>query len=462
MFGGLRWVIGAPFVTGAGRRLYRFGPHAGFAAGAKTASVAAVTGSFESQGAESAAEAALYGMLRDAHLVAGHELPRLARRYISGFGGVDVACYLADLQQGVLVPFVDSDGADTDRIVEPLPVDSTLAGRAFQHVQVLVQQRAERGGGTTVWVPLLDGTERVGVVGIAVDPIGEGGLDEALGLRLRRFASLLAELIMTKTQYGDSIVRTRRRSEMGLAAELQWSLLPPLTFACREVTVAATLEPAYEVAGDTVDYAVDAGTARVAVFDGMGHGLRSAQLAVMAVGAYRHGRRAGRSLLEICHHIDRTLIESFAGASFTTAVLAELDTSNGLLNWLNAGHPEPLLIRNGRLVRSLHTQPRPPLGMNLAGIDLPEPVIGTEHLEPGDCVLFYTDGVIEARSPDGEFFGESRLVDLVVRNLAAGLPAPETMRRVIRALLAHQQGRLTDDATLLLLQWPTDAEALLP
>ena len=65
--------------------------------------------------------------------------------------------------------------------------------------------------------------------------------------------------------------------------EMQWALLPPLTFASRQVTIAAALEPAYEVAGDSVDYVVDAGRASLAIFDGMGHGLRSALLAVLAV-----------------------------------------------------------------------------------------------------------------------------------------------------------------------------------
>jgi len=79
---------------------------------------------------------------------------------------------------------------------------------------------------------------------------------------------------------------------------MQWSLLPPLTFACHEVTVGAALESAYEVAGDTVDYAVDPGWARVAVLDGMGHGLQAAQLASLAVAAYRNARRSDRRLTE--------------------------------------------------------------------------------------------------------------------------------------------------------------------
>jgi serine phosphatase RsbU (regulator of sigma subunit) len=77
-------------------------------------------------------------------------------------------------------------------------------------------------------------------------------------------------------------------------------------------------------------------------------------------------------------------------------------------------------------------------------------------------VLLYTDGVTEARSPEGEFFGEQRLADLLTRNLAAGLPVPETMRRAVRALLEHQQGQLTDDATLLLVEWRGDRLSMLP
>ena len=74
---------------------------------------------------------------------------------------------------------------------------------------------------------------------------------------------------MTKTLYGDNIVRLRRTEPVNLAAEIQWSRFPPLTYGSSEVTIAAGLGPAYRVAGDSIDYAVEAGIARLAVFDGM-------------------------------------------------------------------------------------------------------------------------------------------------------------------------------------------------
>lgn len=424
------------------------------------------------------AERALDELLTEAHLCAPHQLPALLARHGERLGVSGAVVYLADLQQDVLVPFLGVEGPALAESIVAQGVDATLAGRAYQQMEVLTQDLP--GGRVRVWLPLLDGSDRLGVLSVTVaDPAVLEAADGVLLTRLRRFASVTADLVMTKTLYGDTIVRLRRRGRMGLAAEMQWSLLPPLTFACHGVSVAAALEPAYEVAGDTVDYAVDAGCVRVGVFDGMGHGLQSAQLASLAVAAYRSARRDERRLTETAQAVDDAVFAGFGGEAFTTAVLAELDTETGLLSWVNAGHPEPLLLRSGRLIKTLHTDPAAPLGLGLglaeasgtpgadsgggAGGGSRSFVVGVEHLEPGDRVLLFTDGVIEARSPDGDFFGVERLVDLLTRNLAGGLPTSETMRRVVRALLAHQQGQLSDDATLLLLEWRSGNEqALLP
>jgi len=408
------------------------------------------------------AERAVDALLEDAHLAAPYQMAGLVARHAAALGAEDALVYLADLQQRLLVPFFDSGGPGVGRQVESLTVEGTVPGRAFQHVEVLTQEAS--AGRIRIWVPLLDGVERLGVLGMTVNAAVAPEIPHGVaGVRLRRFATLVAELIMTKTMYGDTIVRLRRQAAMGLAAEMQWSLLPPLTFACQEVTIAAALEPAYEVAGDTVDYAVDAGWARVAVLDGMGHGLASAQLATLAVAAYRSARRSDQSLTDTAGLIHAALVEAFGGTAFATGVLAELDTDTGMLSWINAGHPAPLLLRDGKLVRALHSRPILPLGLVVDGRPAGAVTVGREQLQPDDRVLLYTDGVTEARSPNGAFFGEQALIDLLRRNLAAGFPTQETMRRLVHALLDHQQGQLADDATLLLLEWRNNnTDALTP
>src|SRR5690242_18995578 len=96
---------------------------------------------------QSVVELAVRDLMRQSHLARGEDLPMLAQRHVSAFGGTTVELYLADLQQRVLVPFVGAPGPETPELMEPLPVDSTLAARAFQQVEIYPQPH--RPGGTT-------------------------------------------------------------------------------------------------------------------------------------------------------------------------------------------------------------------------------------------------------------------------------------------------------------------------
>ena len=109
---------------------------------------------------------------------------------------------------------------------------------------------------------------------------------------------------------------------------------------------------------------------------------------------------------------------------------------------------------------TLDVAPSPPLGMRLATAP---PAEGEEWLEPGDMVLLYTDGLTEARRPDGELFTVERLGEFIERQAANGLPAPETLRSLREAIIERGEGSLRDDATALLLEWGTGSQReLLP
>ena len=280
-----------------------------------------------------------------------------------------------------------------------------------------------------------------------------GEVSAAAEEQVRFLASLVAELTVTRDLYSDVFSRLRRSRVMSIAAEIQWELLPPLTFGTERVVISGTLEPSYEIGGDTFDYAVNDAVADVMVLDAVGHGLPAALLATAAIGAYRAGRRQGQSLPEMCASMDAVIAEHFPASQFATAVLARLDLDTGVLTWVNAGHPAPLVVRGNALLpphpcpssRPLGLQHRPALECRM-------------QLQPGDRVLLYTDGIVEARSPQGEFFGEERLADFVVRAEAAGDPPPETLRRLMHSVMEHQAGRLQDDASIVLVEWRTGRE----
>jgi serine phosphatase RsbU (regulator of sigma subunit) len=212
------------------------------------------------------------------------------------------------------------------------------------------------------------------------------------------------------------------------------------------------LEPAYEVGGDVFDFALNTPTLHVAIFDAVGHGLASSLVATLAVNSYRNARRAGTALADTYVLVDRLIDERFTDGTFATGHLAELDTTTGELHWINAGHPPPLLVRGGRALGPLESAPRRPFG--LGGLGPPrEPLVAAQRLEPGDSVLFYTDGVVEARTSQGVDFGLERLGEFLERAEATGLPPAEIVRRLSHAVLNHHGGTLRDDAATLLVSW---------
>jgi phosphoserine phosphatase RsbU/P len=369
-------------------------------------------------------------------------LPGLAADAAEALGAGSVRMYLVDYAQTFLAPFTTASERQ-----ERISIDGTLAGRAYALGEPTETPSNGNGGTHRTYLPMTDCGNRVGVLEI----VSPARLPDADRETLAAIATVLAQLVATRRLYGDAIEHVRRGLPMQLATEIVWSLLPPLSLYITEAEVTGILEPCYDVGGDAFDYAVNDGLLHVALFDAVGHGIGASAMTTMAVNAYRNARRCGLDLLDTARSIDKWMRSQYPD-HFVTAVLAELVLDSGVLRTISAGHPGGLLLRDGQRVKDLPAPTGLPLG--LAALSGTEPEIVEEALEPGDHVLFYTDGVIEARSVDGEFFGRERLVDFVVRTLADRVPAPETMRRLVRAILEYQHEQLQDDATAVLLGWP--------
>ena len=346
-----------------------------------------------------------------------------------GADGAEI--YLQDYSQRDLVHL---DGQHA------LAIDTSDAGQAF-----VLNETVSGGEGDCVrtWLPLRSGGDRLGVLGLLFHTV-----DAETRRSAERFASVVAEMVVSRSRVADAFSRARRTDEMELAAEMQWGLLPPLTFTTSGLRLAGIVEPAYSVGGDAFDYAFD-GKLRFGMFDALGHGVDAAMTAGVAVSAFRHARRRMDRLVEIVAAVDEA-VASYCSDGFATGVIGDHDPATGTVRWINAGHPRPRLFRNGVLTDVRHGEPTLPLGMN-ALLPGAAPDVCTIELVPGDILLLCTDGGLEQRDRAGNPFGDDRLLALFAKYIEAGLPLEEGLRRVIAELLDHAAGRLDDDATILLI-----------
>jgi len=384
----------------------------------------------------------LFESLRAARSSDPASVPDVVLGLANDIGASDVTIYLVDFAQHILEP-VPGPSAHPG-IPGPEEIATTMAGRAFIDQRVTV---AERADGVRVWVPVVEGSDRTGVLALTVPVASAETLAECEVLGL-----LTGYLIATHARATDLYNLYRRRRSLTLAASMQWDLLPPLTLKSPRLGVAGLLEPAYEVGGDCFDYALNERFFDVALIDAAGHGIGSALISALAIGSYRHDRREGQGLEFIHAHLDDVLAKHAQPGAFATGQLARIDLETGSMNWTNAGHPLPLLIRQGRVLTELSCPPTVPWGCGplTPGAVVP---VAVAALEPGDCVLFYTDGVIEAHVPGGEQFGVGRLADLASQHASEQLGPEEIVRRLIQSVIEHQQTELADDATLVIVRW---------
>jgi phosphoserine phosphatase RsbU/P len=241
----------------------------------------------------------------------------------------------------------------------------------------------------------------------------------------------------------------RLEAETGQALEearqIQQELLPTEIPQIPGYEMSGAWKPARLVGGDYYDV-LDFGKDRVAlcIADVAGKGMPAALLMSNLQAAIRSLAPESEGPQDLCTRLNQLVCSNTAADKFITLFYGIVDAANRKLVYTNAGHNSPILLRrDGSCVRL-------PEGGAALGI-FPEwrYEAGEAQLAPGDRLVLFTDGVTEAMSPQGEEFGEERLLALMTADRELG--AAELQQRILHAVTGFSAGDLQDDATLIVM-----------
>lgn len=269
------------------------------------------------------------------------------------------------------------------------------------------------------------------------------------GKLLTAVAEQIAAIIDNTLLHQQVLAQERMQRELEIAAEIQVSMLPHGLPEIPGVEFAVASLPATEVGGDFYDFiALDKNHLGIVVGDVAGKGIPAAMLTSLARTILRVESGYGHSPQRVIAQTNQALIQDLQHAEmFVTALVAFLDRNDFTLTYANAGHVPALLWRTEENKFEIVTATTPPLGIqsNEVGSDQ------TIQLSPGDSIIFYTDGVTEAMSPDNQIFGGDRLKETLLPHI--GGTADDLVQSILSALRAFRQNApWSDDLTIIVMK----------
>jgi phosphoserine phosphatase RsbU/P len=249
--------------------------------------------------------------------------------------------------------------------------------------------------------------------------------------------------------------RQRLKQELSIAREIQQALLPGGFRNLPYLAISGTNSPCQAVGGDYFDvFPLSDDRTAFLIADVSGKGLGAALLTQLLQGALS-GMRMGADPAGVFHHINRFLCEHSEVGRYATMFFGILDRE-GHFEFINAGHPSPLLLRPGEISEPF-TEGGFPVGLIVDA----SYVASCAALRPGDTLVLYSDGVTEATSADEQMFGITRL-----RELLAGMddaPLEALQAKILESVQDFSRGvRQADDITLLLARYRGAANPATP
>ncbi|WND23845.1 PP2C family protein-serine/threonine phosphatase [Streptomyces violaceus] len=372
---------------------------------------------------------------------APHQLLDAVRRVLTDQYAADsVELFLADYGLTVLQPV-----SVPPHTLQPVSVHNSPAGRAFgaqePYVEVLSGDSADR---VRAHLPVTVRGDRLGVLTVVLP--GDEHTDGCLG-ELAEIAQVLGHEVVVAERDTDLYLQARRRDRLTLAAEMQWQLLPGRSCSRPEYELGAQLEPAYAIFGDNFDWSATADRLSLYVTNGMGEGIEASLLTNLAINALRNARRAGLPLADQAALADQAVYAHYRGRCYLSVLMLDFDLATGRARAVDAGSPRLLRLRRGAVER-VDFDAQLPLGM----FEETDYVAQEFRAEPGDRLVFVSDGVYDVASPGGETYGDIALARAIQSTRL--LPAADVPRAVLRELNGHR-GRpvADDDALVVCLDW---------
>ncbi|AYG78455.1 Phosphoserine phosphatase RsbU [Streptomyces hundungensis] len=359
----------------------------------------------------------------------------VARMLKERLGAASVSFLITDFNGSSVVRLGAAGSVDIGEPAERIALRGTLYDDVIRSQRPGVEDTGEDAL-VRIVAPVTNRGDAIGLLELFLPTAPDAEVMREIG----ETAHALAYIVITNRPFTDVYQWGRRTRPLSLAAEIQHRLLPA-SLACEaaQFTVAGALEPADHVGGDTFDYVIDRDTVQLSVTDAMGHDVAAALLATLVVGALRRARRAGADLQEQASQADAAMREH-GRAGYVTGQLLRISLLDGTTEFINAGHPWPLRLRDGEV-----TQIVPKIDLPFGVLNPHTYRVQTLDLRPGDRLVMLTDGMLE-RNADSV-----NLPDLIVRTQA--LHPREAARTLIGAIVDAGDGHLDDDATVMCLDW---------